>query len=64
MSTTTVIGPAICQACGEEVVYERLGDVHLGWLHADGRYTCKWRRHGKSQTAEYKRDWMRRKRAA
>ena len=59
----TVLGPARCKTCGEEVVYEMLGSVRLGWLHADGTYHCTTRPTGLSRR-EYNRLWMRRKRAA
>ena len=36
-----VLGPAICQHCRQEVIYEAMGKVRLGWLHPDGRYKCK-----------------------
>jgi len=57
-----VLGPGVCQGCGETVVYEMQGTRHLGWLHADGAYTCA-QRPTKLTKREYNRQWMRRFRA-
>lgn len=36
-----VLGPCVCQGCGQEVVYEALNELRLGWLHASGHYHCR-----------------------
>lgn len=60
-----VLGPATCQGCREEVVYMRSGYRYLGWLHASGDFRCPPKRRPEGMSLrEYKRDWMRRKRAA
>lgn len=37
----TVLGPCVCQGCGELVIYEALGAFRLGWLHKSGHYHCR-----------------------
>ena len=67
MIPRVVLGPARCNGCGREVFYEKLGAVHLGWLHPDGEYECRGTRSGIPRgltKREYNRLWMRRSRAS
>jgi len=47
----TVVGPAICQGCGEEVTFLVRGREPLGWLHTDGLIGCYGRHRQRLSTA-------------
>jgi len=38
-----ILGPCKCQGCGLEVAYVMADGEHVGWLHPDGRFRCRYK---------------------
>lgn len=60
---SVILGPCRCQGCGGMVGWLVDHQRPLGWLHEDGSLHCPPVRTGLDRRT-YKREWMRRKRAA
>ena len=66
MRERIILAPGRCQRCGEvvEYMYRPRFTPPYGWVHESGDLWCPTNDVTRAKRTEYKREWMRRYRAA